>query len=251
MTGEDTALSVTALSKSFGALAVTQDVSFAVDRHTALGIIGPNGAGKTTLFNLIAGTMKANSGRIEVFGTDITRMTARRRCHLGLARSFQVPQPFSGMTAFENVLIAAAYGRGLSEHASRPHAAEALDRTGLGHRSNRLAGSLTLLDRKRLELARALATGPKLLMLDEIAGGLTEAECHELIALIREIREAGTTIIWIEHVLHALLAVVDRVLVLDFGKVIAEGAPDDIMKDPEVAAVYLGPDAEELETAHG
>jgi branched-chain amino acid transport system ATP-binding protein len=245
------ALSVSGLSKSFGALVVIENVSFEVAAHSALGIIGPNGAGKTTLFNLVTGTLKPDSGRIAAFGQDISSHDARRRCHLGIARSFQIPQPFSGLTAFENVLIAAAYGRGLSEHAARPFAAQALDETGLSHVSNRLAGSLTLLDRKRLELARALATGPKLLMLDEIAGGLTEAECHELVGLIRNIRSSGATIIWIEHVLHALLAVVDKVMVLDFGKVIAEGAPEAIMKDPQVAAVYLGPDAELLEQAHG
>lgn len=245
------ALSVSGLSKSFGALAVTQDVSFGVAAGAALGIIGPNGAGKTTLFNLVCGTLKPDSGRIAAFGGDISALDARRRCHLGLARTFQVPQPFSGLTAYENVLIAAAYGRGLSEHAARPHAGEALDVTGLAARANRLAGSLTLLDRKRLELARALATGPRLLLLDEIAGGLTEAECHELVALIKALRGAGTTIVWIEHVLHALLAVVDEVLVLDFGKVIATGSPDAIMSDPQVAAVYLGPDAGELEHVDG
>ncbi len=247
------ALSVRGLGKSFGALVVTEDVSFDVAEGAALGIIGPNGAGKTTLFNLITGALRPNGGTIRAFGRDIGQLDARRRCHLGFARSFQVPQPFAGLTAYENVLIAAAYGRGLSEHAARPHAAAALDATGLGHHSDRLAGALTLLDRKRLELARALATGPRLLMLDKIAGGLTEAECHELIELIRHIHAEGTTIIWIEHVLHALLAVVDRVMVLDFGRVIAEGAPGEIMKDPHVAAVYLGPDAEELEeeAAHG
>lgn len=245
------ALSVAGLCKSFGALVVTEDVTFDVPTGSALGIIGPNGAGKTTLFNLITGALRPDAGQISAFGRDMGPLDARRRCHFGFARSFQVPQPFAGLTAFENVLIAAAYGRGLSEHAARPHAAEALDMTGLGHLSNRLAGSLTLLDRKRLELARALATDPRLLMLDEIAGGLTEAECHALIDLIRRIHAAGTTIIWIEHVLHALLAVVDRVLVLDFGRVIAEGAPDEIMRDPHVAAVYLGPDAEDLEAANG
>ncbi len=245
------ALSVEGLSKSYGALVVTQDVSFDVAEHEALGLIGPNGAGKTTLFNLIAGSTRPNAGRIKVFGRDISQLDARQRCHLGIARSFQVPQPFSGMTAYENVLIAAAFGRQLRESAARPFASEALDRSGLGHLAGRLAGSLTLLDRKRLELARALATGPKLLLLDEIAGGLTEAECQSLIELIREIRIAGTTIVWVEHVLHALLAVVDKVMVLDFGKIIAQGPPDAIMKDPHVAAVYLGPDAEDLEAVHG
>lgn len=251
MTESVAALSVVGLRKAYGALAVTQDVSFLVHEHRALGIIGPNGAGKTTLFNLIAGTQKADAGRISVYGTDITGLSAKERCHLGISRSFQIPQPFAGMTAYENVLIAAAFGRRLPEYSARSYATDAIDHAGLGHLSDRLAGSLTLLDRKRLELARALATGPRLLLLDEIAGGLTEAECVSLIDLIREIQAAGTTIVWVEHVLHALLAVVDEVLVLDFGKVIAHGPPDVIIKDPQVAAVYLGPDAQELENGHG
>ncbi|MGD9863670.1 MAG: ABC transporter ATP-binding protein [Pseudodonghicola sp.] len=245
------ALSAQGLRKSYGALEVTKDVSFDVPEHSALGIIGPNGAGKTTLFNLITGTVRPNAGRMQLFGQDITRADARRRCHLGIARSFQVPQPFSGMTAYENTLIAAAFGRRISETAARAPAAEALDRSGLGPKANVPAGSLTLLDRKRLELARALATAPRLLLLDEIAGGLTEAECHELIGLIREIRAAGTTIVWIEHVLHALLSVVDEVMVLDFGELIAMGAPDVILKDPRVAAIYLGPGDDTAEAAHG
>ncbi|MCB1390354.1 MAG: ABC transporter ATP-binding protein [Rhodobacteraceae bacterium] len=236
------ALVAHALNKSYGALAVTRDVSFSVPEGGALGIIGPNGAGKTTLFNLITGTVRADSGHITLFGDDLTRLDARRRCVAGIARSFQVPQPFTGLSAYENVLIAAAFGRGLSEKAARPHAREALKVTGLARTADVMAGTLTLLDRKRLELARALATGPRLLLLDEIAGGMTEAECHELIGLIRRIRASGVTIVWIEHVLHALLPVVDRILVLDFGKVIAEGPPDTIMTDPHVTSVYLGPD---------
>jgi len=241
------ALVAETLNKSYGALAVTRDVSFTVPEHGALGIIGPNGAGKTTLFNLITGTTRADSGRISLFGQDISGLDPRRRCLAGIARSFQVPQPFAGLSAYENVLIAAAYGRGLSEHAARPYAREALDMAGLTRKADTGAGTLTLLDRKRLELARALATGPRLLLLDEIAGGMTEAECGELVALIRRIREAGITIVWIEHVLHALLPVVDDILVLDFGKVIAEGKPDTILDDPQVTSVYLGPD--DAETA--
>ncbi|MDO6962888.1 ABC transporter ATP-binding protein [Rhizobium alvei] len=249
MTDSAYALSADGLCKSFGAVKVAQDVSFRVATGDALGIIGPNGAGKTTLFNLITGTLKADSGTISLYGKDITSIDARSRCHMGVARSFQVPQPFSGLTAYENVLIAAAFGRQVSEHAARPHAAEAIDRCGLGPKSDVIAGGLTLLDRKRLELARALATGPRLLLLDEIAGGLTEAECRDLVALIREIRAAGVTIIWIEHVLHALLSVVDSVMVLDFGQLIAQGDPDMIMKNPQVAAIYLGLDT--TEEAHG
>lgn len=252
MPSSNTALEVVGLNKAFGALVVAADVHFSVPQGMAYGIIGPNGAGKTTLFNLVTGTLRPDSGKVLMFGRDISDLNARARCVLGIARSFQVPQPFTHMTAFENVLTAAAFGRGISETAAWPFAEEAIDRCGLGAQSDRLAGSLTLLDRKRLELARALATDPRILMLDEIAGGLTEAECHELIRLINDIKESGTTIIWIEHVLHALLAVVDRVMVLDFGKVIAEGDPDAIMKDPQVAAVYLGPDAADLEAhEHG
>ena len=235
------ALVARSLNKSYGALRVAQDVSFSVPRGGALGVIGPNGAGKTTLFNLITGTVRADTGSVTLFGQDISGLDARRRCLAGIARSFQVPQPFGGLTAFENVLIAAAFGRGLSEHAARPHAREALEMTGLSHRADTPGGALTLLDRKRLELARALATGPRLLLLDEIAGGMTEAECHELVALIRRIRALGVTIVWIEHVLHALLPVVDDILVLDFGKVIARGSPDTILDDPAVTSVYLGP----------
>ena len=252
MAAGNTALGVTGLNKAFGALVVAEDISFTVDDGMAFGIIGPNGAGKTTLFNLVTGTLRPDSGQVSLFGEDVSHLGAKARCAKGVARSFQVPQPFSHMSAFENVLTAAAFGRGISEAAAWPFAEEALDRCGLGPQSNRLAGQLTLLDRKRLELARALATNPRILMLDEIAGGLTEVECHDLIALIKDIRATGTTIIWIEHVLHALLAVVDHVLVLDFGKVIAQGDPEAIMKDPQVAAVYLGPDAEELEAQdHG
>jgi branched-chain amino acid transport system ATP-binding protein len=239
---EPAALSATGLNKSYGALAVTRDVSLSVPQRSALGIIGPNGAGKTTLFNLITGTVRADSGRISLFGADITQMDARGRCLGGIARSFQVPHPFSGLSVFENVLIAAAFGRGLSERAAKPHARAALEITGLWPRANSLAGALTLLDRKRLELARALASGPRLLLLDEIAGGMTEAECETLVDLIRAIRSSGVTIIWIEHVLHALLKVVDRIVVLDFGKIIAEGPPDAILSDPQVTSVYLGPE---------
>ena len=239
------ALRVSGLTKAYGALVVTRDLGFEVAEGEALGIIGPNGAGKTTLFNLVAGTVRPDAGTVEYFGHDVTGASARRRCLAGISRSFQVPQPFAGLTAFENALVAAAFGRGLSEAAARPHAARALELTGLARRADALAGSLTLLDRKRLELARSIATGPRLLMLDEIAGGLTNAECAELVALIRQIRAEGVTILWVEHVLHALLAVIDRLVVVDFGQKIADGDPDAVMGSPEVASVYLGPDADE------
>lgn len=234
------AIEAAGLKKNYGAVQVTRDVSLALPAGMALGIIGPNGAGKTTLFNLLTGTARADAGTVRFFGTDITARDARARSRMGIARSFQVPQPFGGLTLFENALVAATFGQNLSESAARPIATDALRRTGLLGKATKRAGELGLLDRKRLELTRAIATAPKLLLLDEIAGGLTDAECAELIDLILSIKASGVTIIWIEHVLHALLQVVDRVMVLDFGQKIAEGEPQAIMQSPEVAAIYLG-----------
>jgi len=234
------ALDLQDLSKSYGALQVTKHVSLRLHEGDALGIIGPNGAGKTTLFNLITGAVRPNGGTVHFFDQNVTAMQARQRCHLGIGRSFQVPQPFSGLTTFENVLVAACFGQRISQTSARETARLALEQTGLAHLAKDKAGSLTLLNRKRLELARAIATRPRMLLLDEIAGGLTEAECHDLITLILNIKESGVTIVWIEHVLHALLSVVDRIAVLDFGELIAEGEPDTIMKSPEVSSIYLG-----------
>jgi len=228
------------VSKSFGALKVTDGVSVAVPRGEALGVIGPNGAGKSTLFNLITGNMLANGGRIEFLGRDVTRVPAMERVRMGVGRSFQVPQPFEGLTVFENLLTAAAFGRGVREAEVVDDCARILEETDLLKKANVVAGTLGLLDRKRLELARAMATDPKLLLLDEIAGGLTDGECKALVATIRRIHGRGTTIIWIEHVLHALTSVVERLLVLDFGKVIGLGAPDAIMASREVREIYLG-----------
>ncbi|MCX5577757.1 ABC transporter ATP-binding protein [Kaistia terrae] len=228
------------VSKSFGALKVTDAVTVSVPRGEALGIIGPNGAGKSTLFNLITGNVLANEGRIEFLGRDVTRAPAMERVRMGVGRSFQIPQPFEGLTVFENLLTAAAFGRGGREADMVDACARILEETELLKKANVVAGSLSLLDRKRLELARALATGPELLLLDEIAGGLTEGECKALVETIRAIHARGTTIIWIEHVLHALTSVVERLLVLDFGRVIGIGAPDEIMASKEVREIYLG-----------
>jgi branched-chain amino acid transport system ATP-binding protein len=233
-------ISLDNVRKSFGALKVADAITFDVREGEALGIIGPNGAGKSTLFNLITGNIAADSGSVRFRGTDVTRQTAMQRCHNGIGRSFQIPRPFGKMTVFENLLVAGAFGQGKSERAVEQACAEILDRTGLLRRANTVADSLSLLERKRLELARALATDPKLLLLDEIAGGLTEGECQQLVGTIREIHASGTTIIWIEHVLHALTSVVERLLVLDFGKVIAIGEPTEIMARPQVREIYLG-----------
>jgi branched-chain amino acid transport system ATP-binding protein len=236
-------LALTEVSKSFGSLKVTDGVSFDVPEGQALGIIGPNGAGKSTLFNLITGNLTPDAGTIRFDGRDVTRVPARRRCLDGVGRSFQIPQPFQKLTVFENLLVAATHGRGKSEAEVVGACADVLERTGLILKANAVAGSLTLLERKRLELARAMATGPKLLLLDEIAGGLTDGECQSLVRTIRDIHAEGVTIIWIEHVLHALNSVVERLLVLDFGRVIAIGAPGEIMESREVREIYLGIEA--------
>lgn len=228
------------LRKSFGALTVADEVSFEVAEGEALGIIGPNGAGKSTLISLIAGNLAADSGRIEFQGRDITGATAAERARAGIGRSFQIPRPFNKMTVFENLLVAAAFGRGRGEAEVEGDCVEILRQTGMRKRANVPAGRLSLLERKRLELARGLASGPSLLLLDEVAGGLTEGECRSLTAAVKDIQGRGITIVWIEHVLHALVAVVERLLVLDFGKVVSMGEPEEIMNSDEVKRIYLG-----------
>jgi branched-chain amino acid transport system ATP-binding protein len=222
---------------------VIQDLSLALHPDEALGVVGPNGAGKTTMMNLVAGTLPVDGGRILFGGEDITHLPPHARCRAGIGRTHQVPLPFEGLTVFENVLVGAAFGRQGDGDRYRV-AFEQLERTGLAPRANRLAGSLTLLERKRLELARALATGPRVLLLDEIAGGLTEAEVAELIETIRALREEGVAIVWIEHIVHALLSVVDRLVAIDFGRMLAEGAPHKVIASPEVQRVYLGVEGE-------
>lgn len=233
-------LSINNLTKRFGALVVSDGLSLDVGDGEIVGVLGPNGAGKTTLFNLIAGTIRAEEGEILFNGKDVTRLGAAPRCRLGISRSFQVPRPFVGMTVFENVLVGATFGRSGGDQIR--HALRALDVTGLKRKANLLAGSLPLLDRKRLEMARALATEPKLLLLDEIAGGLTESECQALLSAIRDVHSTGVTIIWIEHVVHALLTVARRLVVMNFGKLIADGVPDAMMASQEVKSIYLGED---------
>jgi branched-chain amino acid transport system ATP-binding protein len=237
-------LALERISKRFGAVVVAEDIDLTLAGGEALGIIGPNGAGKTTLFGIATGTLPPDSGRIVFDGEDITRLPPERRCRKGLARSFQIPQPFAGMTVFENVVVAAAFGNSEREAAVYGRCAELLDRCGLADKANMRAGGLTLLDRKRLELARALATQPRVLLLDEVAGGLTEHECTALVALIKDVRASGVSIAWIEHVVHALLATVDRLLVLHGGKLIAGGDPHTVIKSPQVAEIYMGIEAD-------
>jgi branched-chain amino acid transport system ATP-binding protein len=228
------------ISKRFGAVVVAQEIDLVLGEGEALGIIGPNGAGKTTLFGIATGAVAPDGGRVLLAGTDVTRMSPDRRCRLGLARTFQVPQPFGGMTVFENIVVAAAFGQGRRERDAYPACLDILDRCGLAAKANRLAGSLTLLDRKRLELARAPASRPRVLLLDEVAGGLTEHECGSLVTLVREVRATGVSVIWIEHVVHALISVVDRLVVLHAGAIIASGNPNAVIRSEEVAEIYLG-----------
>jgi branched-chain amino acid transport system ATP-binding protein len=238
-------LTVEGVSKRFGALVVIDSMSFRVDEGEALGIVGPNGAGKTTLLNLVAGDLRPDDGRVVFDGRDVTRRAADARCRLGIGRTAQIPRPFEGLTAFENVLVGATFGTaGRLAGGPNEAAIDALRRAGMLARANVAAASLTLLERKRLELARALATQPRLLLLDEIAGGLTEAEVLELVETIREVRASGVAIVWIEHIVHALLRVVDRMMAMDYGRKLIEGEPAAVMSSVEVRNVYLGAEAE-------
>lgn len=233
-------LRATGVNKSYGALKVLFDVDFHVMPGEAVGIVGPNGAGKTTLFGALAGSFPVTSGAIHLAGQNLSGTSAAERCRLGLARTHQVPRPFLGMTVFENVHVAARSGAGLDEVRATVEAADILRRTGLLALANRPAAALGLLDRKRLEVARALATRPNVILLDEIGGGLTEAELVALVDLIRDLQAGGLTVVWIEHILHALLRVVTRLVCMAEGRVLAQGDPRDVMAHPEVQRAYLG-----------
>jgi branched-chain amino acid transport system ATP-binding protein len=228
------------LTRSFGSLKAVDGVNLAVAPGEALGIIGPNGAGKSTLFNLVTGLLRPDAGSIAFDGRDITRAPPRARCVAGIGRSFQIPHPFENLTVFENLLVAAVHGRRRREREVVDACGDILERTGLIAFANRRAGTLNLLGRKRLELARALAGAPRLLLLDEIAGGLTEAECAELVTLVKEINKSGMTIVWVEHIVHVLVAVVSRLVVLNFGRKIVEGEPRPVMASAEVREIYMG-----------
>jgi branched-chain amino acid transport system ATP-binding protein len=238
-------LELEGIGKAFGRVVVADDLSFAVARGEILGIVGPNGAGKTSLLNLVTGSLSLDQGRIVLGGTDISKLPTHDRARLGISRTFQIPLPFSGLTVFENVLLAATHAGARRQDAAGPTSVsvEALERAQLLPRANLVADSLRLLDRKRLELARALAARPQLLLLDEIAGGLTEPEVEELITTINGLKADGMTILWIEHIVEALLSVVDRLIAMDVGRKLAEGEPHEVLARPEVQAVYLGQEA--------
>ncbi len=238
--GNHVILKLENLSKSFDSITAIDAVDLEVTQGEALGVIGPNGAGKTTLFNLVTGLLKPDTGSVWFDGRDITHAPPRVRCIAGIGRSFQIPHPFESLTVFENLLVAAIHGRRRREAQVIDACGEILERTGLIAFANRRAGMLNLLGRKRLELARALASAPRLLLLDEIAGGLSEAECGELVRLVEDIKKSGVTIVWIEHIVHALVAVVSRLVVLNFGRKIVEGEPRSVMASDDVREIYMG-----------
>jgi len=221
---------------------VIDRLTLSVGDNEAVGVIGPNGAGKTTALNLMAGRLRPDRGRIVFDGRDVTTMPAHARCRAGIALTHQIPHPFEAMTVFENVLVGATHGGGRTERDAAAVCFAALELTGLSVKANTRAGVLTLLERKRLELARALATGPRVLLLDEIAGGLGEHEMQELVGVIRQVRARGVAIVWIEHIVHALRSAVDRLVAIDFGRSLMDGPPDAVMASPEVRRIYLGID---------
>ncbi len=237
-------LQMKSVSKSYGALKVMDALDLELHEGEALGVIGPNGAGKSTMFNLITGGVRPDAGHVVYRGDDITTLSPAKRCKAGIGRSYQIPHPFAGMTVFENLLVGGVFGGERPEKETYDRCVGVLSATGILQKANVKAGTLSLLDRKRLELARALATNPKLLLLDEIAGGLTEHECHDLVATVRDIHATGVSIIWIEHIVHALLAVVSRLIVINFGKKIDDGDPRTVMNSPAVREIYMGIEAD-------
>ncbi len=236
-------LSVAEMNKHFGGLVAVRDVSFDIQAGEAVGLIGPNGAGKSTLLNLISGEYKPDSGTVKFKGHDITGLAPHRICHLGIARTYQIPQPFVNSTALQNTVVAAEYGRGLGKADAESEAPKILEMVELSEKKDVLARDLTSITLKRLELARALATGPTLLLLDEVAAGLTEEETPQILEILQRVREMGITYILVEHVMRVMIKVVDRIMVMDKGVKITEGSPNEVMEDSKVIEVYLGESA--------
>jgi branched-chain amino acid transport system ATP-binding protein len=230
------------VTKRFGRVVIAEDLSFAVGPGDVVGIVGPNGAGKTSLFGLISGDLAPDAGDVRFAGRVVTGLDSAARCRLGVGRTYQVPRPFGDMTVFENLLVAAQQGGGLRRRASYAAAVAALERTGTSGQANMPAERLGLLQRKRLELARALATQPKLLLLDEVAGGLTDPEVAQLVEIVRSVNADGTAVIWIEHVVRALTPVVTRLICLAGGSFVGDGEPASVLAEPAVREVFLGTD---------
>lgn len=232
------------LKRSFGKLVAVDDLSFEVKQGEILGMMGPNGAGKTTVFNLLTGLLKPDDGTITFRGNDITHETPSRRCRRGIGRTYQIPRPFGKMTIFENLLVAAVHGAGLSEGRARKEIHEILELIGMSSKKNLLAGGLPLLDRKTLELGRALATQPSLILLDEVASGLTEGETEQVMKIVKDIQNRGITIVWIEHILMTMSKGVDRLLAISEGRWLNCGNPEEVMCSKEVMECYLGAEDE-------
>lgn len=233
-------LAAVGVRKRFGALAVLDGVDLALRGGEAVGVVGPNGAGKTTLLNVLAGALPPDGGSVEFRGADVTSKGAADRCRLGIARTHQVPRPFTGMTVFENVLVGAtALGRRRGAEAY-DLCLHVLDQTALTPLANRRAEGLGLLQRKRLELARALSVEPAALLLDEIGGGLTDAESAALVETVSSLRDRGLAVLWIEHIVHVLMQVVGRLVCMDEGRIIAEGNPETVVAHAAVIDAYLG-----------
>jgi len=233
-------LTVEKLTKSFGRLIAVDNLDLQVKHGEILGIIGPNGAGKTTLFNLITGETKPSRGRVLLNGTDLTSVQTYKRCRMGIARTYQIPKPFLNLSVLENMLVGGIYGAGMAYGQSKQKCEEILEKTGLLSKRDVLASSLTLLDRKRLEMAKALSTCPTLLLIDEVAGGLTESEVEGVLETIRSVRKDGITVLWVEHIMMAMKKGPDRLLVMDFGKKLFYGTPEEVLDSKEVQKVYLG-----------